>query len=102
MAIMESSVVPIGTASTSLSEWVAHCLRILEERGIKYELTSMGTQIEGQLEELLEIAQRMHEQPFLRGAKRVLTLIKIDDRRDKSLSLGSKRQSVREKLTRKA
>jgi len=102
MAVMEISIIPIGTASTSLSQWVAHCVRILEERGVKYELTSMGTQIEGQLEELMEIAKRMHEQPFLRGAKRVLTIIKIDDRRDQPLSLESKRRSVREKLNRKA
>ena len=40
----------------------------------------------------------MHEAPFAEGARRVSTLIKIDDRRDKEQTLEGKVRSVTEKL----
>jgi len=99
MAVMEISVIPLGTSSTSVSPFVADCVKVLEEEGLKYEVTPMGTQVEGDLEALFEVARKMHEAPFRRGALRVVTTLKIDDRRDKPLSLEGKRSAVLEKLT---
>jgi len=99
MAVMEISVIPLGTSSTSVSPFVADCVKVLEEEGLKYEVTPMGTQVEGDLEALFEVARKMHEAPFRRGALRVVTTLKIDDRRDKLLSLEGKRTAVLEKLT---
>ncbi len=98
MAILEISVVPIGTASTSLSSYVADCVRLLKDQNIKYELTSMGTNMEGDLRKLIRIAMRMHQVPFKRGVSRVLTTIKIDDRRDKKGTLIGKKEAVHRKL----
>lgn len=100
MAVMEISVVPVGTGSPSLSPWVADCIEVLQEQGVKYEVTPMGTQVEGPLDLLMEIARRMHEVPFRKGALRVVTIIKIDDRRDKELTLEGKRKVVLEKVKR--
>ena len=97
--MMEISVIPLGTSSTSVSPFVADCVKVLEEEGLKYEVTPMGTQVEGDLEALFEVARKMHEAPFRRGAFRVVTTLKIDDRRDKPLSLEGKRTAVLEKLT---
>lgn len=99
MAVMEISVIPLGTSSTSVSPFVADCVKVLEEEGLKYEVTPMGTQVEGDLEALFKVARKMHEAPFRRGALRVVTTLKIDDRRDKPLSLEGKRTAVLEKLT---
>lgn len=98
MTVMQISVVPIGTDSPSLSHYVAECVAILKEKGLPYEVTSMGTNVEGELRDLLTIAQEMHELPFTRGAQRVLTLIKVDDRRDKRLSIRGKKEAVEKKL----
>jgi len=98
MAIMEISVIPLGTKTPSVSKYVANAVKILEGKGIKYELTSMGTIVEGGLEELLDIAREMHMAVFDKEVMRVVTLIKIDDRRDKPLSTESKIKSVRGKL----
>jgi len=102
MAIMEISVIPLGTKTPSVSRYVANALKILEkEKGIKYELTSMGTIIEGDLEKLLILAKRMHEAVFEdKEVLRVVTTIKIDDRRDKPQSMQDKIKSVKEKLGR--
>jgi len=40
----------------------------------------------------------MHEAPFAQGAKRVLTTIKIDDRRDKPITIESKVEAVIEQI----
>ena len=100
MPIMEISVIPVGTKTTSVSKFVASAIKILKEyKGIKYEITSMGTIVESDsLRKLLDIAEKMHEGIFKEGAKRVLTSLKIDDRRDKKISMESKVKSVKEKL----
>jgi uncharacterized protein (TIGR00106 family) len=94
MAIAEISVVPIGTKSTSLSTYVAGCLQVLEDSGMVYELHGMGTIIEGDLKALLEVVRKMHEIPFGQGVLRVVTHIKIDDRRDKEGSAQGKVDAV--------
>ena len=98
MAILEISVVPIGVDGTSLSPYVADCIRILKQEKVRYELTAMGTNIEGELKDLLRIALKMHQAPFKKGAPRVLTTIKIDDRKDKKGTLTGKKKAVQKKL----
>ena len=98
MAVMEISVVPVGTDNPSISHYVAECVGVVKEKGLPYELSSMGTNVQGELKDLLEVAQKMHELPFQRGAQRVLTSIKIDDRRDKQLSIEGKKEAVQRQL----
>ena len=98
MAILEISVVPIGTGDPSVSSYVADCVRILKKERVKYELTSMGTNMEGNLKDLIQVAMKMHQTPFKKGALRVLTTIKIDDRRDKVGTLAGKKKAVQMKL----
>jgi len=99
MAIIEISVIPLGTKTPSVSKYVAEALKILErEKDIKYELTSMGTIIEGDLRKVLNLAKKMHEAVFDKEILRVVTIIKIDDRRDTPLSIEGKIKSVQEKL----
>lgn len=99
MAILEVSIVPIGTSDTSLSHYVAECVKVLrKEKGIKHELTSMGSNLEGDLKDLMRVVMKMHEVPFKKKAKRVLTMIRIDDRRDKKGTMEGKKKAVQRKL----
>jgi uncharacterized protein (TIGR00106 family) len=98
MAMMEITVVPIGTGTPSLSAYVAGVVRELQAAGLEYELGPMGTVVVGEVEQLLEVARRMHEAPFAMGAARVATTIKLDDRRDKELTIAGKVGAVQEKL----
>ena len=96
MALVEISVIPLGTPTPSLSQYVARSVKILEgEKDIKYELTAMGTIIEGDLERVLTLARKMHEAVFNAGVMRVVTTIKIDDRRDKASGMDSKMESLK-------
>ena len=100
MAIAEITVVPIGTASPSVSKYVAGALKVLEqEKDVKYRLTGMGTILEGELPAVLEATRKMHESVFSDEIQRVLTMIRIDDRRDREASVERKLKSVAEKLS---
>jgi uncharacterized protein (TIGR00106 family) len=99
MAIAEISIVPLGTNTPSVSQYVARAIKVLEkEKDIKYELTAMGTIMEGDLDRILAVVRKMHEETFGEGIARVLTTVKIDDRRDKSQSMKEKVDSLKKKL----
>ena len=99
MAIAEISVVPLGTKTPSVSQYVARAVKVLErEKDIKYEMTAMGTIIEGDLDKILAVVKKMHEGTFGEGVARVITTIKIDDRRDKAQGMKEKVDSLRKKL----
>jgi len=99
MAIAEVSVVPLGTKTPSVSQYVARAVKILEqEKDIKYEMTAMGTIIEGDLDRILAMVKKMHEGTFGEGVVRVLTTVKIDDRRDKVQDMKAKLDSLKKKL----
>ncbi len=101
MALIKVSIIPLGTGTTSISQYVARAVQVLQgEKDIKYELTAMGTIIEGDLDRLLTLARKMHEAVFDAGVMRAITIIEIDDRRDKTASISSKIESVKKKLGR--
>ena len=99
MAVVEVSIVPIGVQGTSLSHYVAEAVKILRTSSLRFELTAMGTIVSGDLDEIWKVVRRMHESCFELGAPRVLTQVKIDDRRDRPGSPDQKVQSVMEKLS---
>lgn len=100
MALVEVTIVPLGTGSTSLSPYVAQVHQVAleaQQKGVKVALTPMSTILEGDLEALLQVVRSMHEVPFGAGAQRVSTSIRIDDRRDKETTMAGKLAAV-EKL----
>jgi uncharacterized protein (TIGR00106 family) len=98
MAVAEVSIIPLGVPGTSLSGHVARVLRVLQESSLSYELTAMGTIVSGDLDDILKVLRKMHESCFSGEVTRVLTQIKIDDRRDKPASPEQKIRSVKAKL----
>lgn len=80
------------------SKYVAECHRILEETGLKHLLTPMSTIIEGDIDEVFNIIRVIQERMYQMGAERVYTQIRIDDRRDKELTIKGKLKAVNDKL----
>ncbi len=98
MVIAEISVISVG--SVSQSHFVSRVIKIIERSGIRYQLTPMGTVLEGEsIEEILDIVRRVHEELSMdENVQRILTTLKIDDRKDKKVRMEDKIKSVREKL----
>ncbi len=95
MAIVDISVVPIGTKSPGVSEYVREAVRLISESGLKYQVSPMGTTIEGDLNRIFNLTLKIHERLISLGCQRLLTTIKIDDRRDKSQTMEEKVAKVK-------
>lgn len=98
MAIMAISVTPIGTGSTSVGGFVVDALRVIERSGLRYELNAMHTVVEGDLAALMGLVSKIHAALFARGARRLSTVIKLDDRRDAPSTIDAKVRSVRAQI----
>lgn len=97
--IAEVTVVPLGTATTSLSQFVAEVENVLKNfPALKSLLTPMSTILEGDMDDVLDAIKAMHEAPFRMGALRVSTTLRIDDRRDKTITMAGKLAAVKSKM----
>ena len=99
MVIAEVSIIPVGTQTASVSRYVAKAVETIKgNTKVTYQLTAMGTLLEGELDDVLESTRQMHNSVFNDGVRRAVTSIKIDDRRDKKLTMDYKVKSVMKKL----
>lgn len=98
MALMQITIIPLGTPSASVGDHVAAVERLLTDKGIPHQLGDMGTLIEGEAAELLALAAELHALPFARGCQRVVTQVVLDERRDKKVAIGDKVATVRQRL----
>ncbi|MBN2014016.1 MAG: MTH1187 family thiamine-binding protein [Candidatus Altiarchaeota archaeon] len=95
MIIAEISVVPLGTKTPSVGSYVRKAVDKLRKMGLKPELTAMGTVFEAEdIEVILKAYKAVHESVFKEGACRVITTLRIDERRDKEGSIRQKIKSI--------
>lgn len=99
MALVDVQIVPVGTNLPSFSSFVSEACRAAARSGVSYRVTPMGTVLEGPLEQVLPVAQRMHEAALQAGAARVVTNLTIDDRTDKPMSMSAAVESVTTNLS---
>ena len=78
--LAEFSVFPMGTGSGGLSKFVAESIKIIEDSGLDFEMHAMGTLIEGDADKVFQVIRACHDN-MLRHGERVVTTIKIDDRK---------------------
>lgn len=96
--ILEIHITPVGTGHASMGDLVASSVRLAKERGLRYHVGPMGTSVEGDLDALFDLARAMHRAAFEGGAPRVITSMRLDERRDKDLTMDYKVNSVLAKL----
>lgn len=80
--LAEFELVPIGTKSPSLSALLAEVAKLIDASGLVYRVGPMGTVVEGEWDQIMALAKRCH-QALLDQTDRVMTTIRIDDRKDK-------------------
>jgi uncharacterized protein (TIGR00106 family) len=100
MIDVEISVIPVGTGSTSTSDFIAQSEKaLLKHPALSYKITGMSTEIEGEnIDDIFNALKDMHLAQIQQGANRVQTSIRIDDRRDKQCTLSEKVASVKAKF----
>jgi uncharacterized protein (TIGR00106 family) len=89
-AIAEIQVIPIG-AGVSVRDEVRRAHALLVKSGLKVEAHAYGTNVEGELADILAAIERIHETLHAEGVVRLSTAVKLGTRTDKEPTLASKR-----------
>lgn len=84
MATADLTVLSLGRLEVSASEYVAEIQRRLAAQDkVRYRMHAMGTELEGETDDILALVGELHAVPFEMGVPRVYTVLKLDERRDK-------------------
>jgi len=95
---VDLSVMPIGTG-TSVSRYVTVCEQILQEAGLTTRLHALGTNIEGEWDEVFAAVKQCHETLHGMGVERLYTLVKVTTRTDRSQSLDESVHKVQDLMS---
>ncbi len=94
--LAEFSIVPVGVGS-SIGDQLAEVLKIVDASGLPYKLNPMGTVVEGEWEEVMELIKSCHGAVMSRG-ERAVTTISIDDRKGKPNRIDQKVESIEKRI----
>jgi len=89
-ATAELQVVPIGSG-VSVRKEVTRVAELLQGHDFIVETHAAGTDIEGELSEILSVVGRIHETLHREGTVRLLSYLKLETRSDKVPTLAGKR-----------
>jgi uncharacterized protein (TIGR00106 family) len=98
MVLLEFSMFPLDKGE-SLSPYVARSIDIIDRSGLAYQTHAMGTVLEGELDQVLDVVRRCYE-AMSADCRRIECSIKIDSREGTVGRLQSKVASVEKKVGR--
>lgn len=98
MLLAELSIWPMDKGE-SVGAYVARCVEVIERSGLSYQLGPLGTTIEGERRQVMEVVHRCFEvlEP---DCNRIAASLKMDWRRGRTGGIEQKLRSVREKMNR--
>jgi uncharacterized protein (TIGR00106 family) len=99
MVLLEFSMTPLDKGE-SVSRYVARSLDIVDKSGLPYQLTPMGTIIEGEWDEVMAVVSQCFER-MRADCARVSTQIRVDYRAGPGGRLKAKVDAVERQLGRK-
>ncbi len=88
-ATAELQVVPIGEG-VSVRRQVGRVVEMLGDGDFIVETHASGTNIEGDLDDILAVVGRIHAQLHAEGSVRLLSYLKLETRTDKTPTLAGK------------
>lgn len=96
MAVVADVSIAAFGEGTSLGKYVKRAVEELKASGLRLEAGAMSTTLEANSTlEVFEAIQNAKEAVFAMGAKRVYIVLRIDERRDKKISISTKKKAVR-------
>ena len=100
MATADLTVIALGRADASASEYIAEIQRRLRAQDrVRFQMHAMGTSLEGSTADILAVVGELHAVPFEMDVPRVYTVLKLDERRDRpDQTLDDKVRAVEERL----
>ncbi|MEC9005729.1 MAG: MTH1187 family thiamine-binding protein [Nitrospirota bacterium] len=99
MVLLEFSMSPLGKGE-SVGKYVSRSLEIVDQSGVEYRLNPMGTVLEGEWDEVMDVVSQCYER-MRKDCNRVSCTIKVDYRKGKNRRLSGKVASVEKRLKKK-
>lgn len=99
MVLAEFTIAPTGQGE-SLSRFIAPIIDIIDKSGITYQLTPMGTIVEGSWAEVMQVIENCFNH-MAKDCNRIGVSIKVDYRNDKKSRMTSKIEKVESLIGRK-
>ena len=96
--LLEFSMSPLDKGE-SVGDYVSRSLDIIDKSGIDYRLNPMGTVLEGEWDEVMDVVRKCYER-MNQDCSRISVSTKIDARRNQSGRLEGKIASVEKRLGR--
>lgn len=90
------SIVPIGVGS-SIGDELAEVLKIVDASGLPYKINPMGTVVEGEWNEVMNLIKKCHA-TVMKTGERAMTTISIDDRKGKPNRIEQKVKSIEKRI----
>ncbi len=94
--LAELSMFPMDKG-VSLSPYVARAVSIINASGLNHQLHAMGTLVEGEWQEVMQVVNTCFED-LAKESDRIYLVLKIDYQAQKSGRLSGKVESVEEKM----
>lgn len=98
MVVAEISIYPLDKG-VSLSEYVARCVGVIDASGLDYRCHAMGTVIEGQLDQILDVVKKCFE-VLEKDCDRIECYLRLDYRKGQTGRIEAKVASVEARLGR--
>lgn len=98
MVLLEFAMAPVGQGE-SVSAQVARILDLIDQSGVPYQLTPMGTILEGEWDEVMGVVTACFRE-LERDSARISVNLKVDYRAGPGGRLHSKTARVQERLGR--
>lgn len=95
----ELQIAVVGEGNDSLSSYISSAVKALDNKGIQYQVTPMGTAIQAKnIDQVFNACKAAHDAVMDMGVNRVVIHIAIDHRLKGYKGLDEKVQSVLSKL----
>lgn len=89
-ATAELQVIPIGSG-VSVRKEVSRIVELLKDTGLTMETHASGTDLEGELDDILKVVSKVHDTLHDEGCVRLVSTLKLETRTDKAVTLADKR-----------
>jgi len=99
MVLLEFSMSPLGKGE-SVGKYVSRSLQMVGRSGVGYRLNPMGTVLEGEWDEVLDVVRQCYER-MKKDCPRISCTMKVDYRKGHRNRLSGKVASVEKRLKKK-
>ncbi|HEY1783968.1 MAG TPA: MTH1187 family thiamine-binding protein [Pirellulales bacterium] len=98
MVLLEFNITPVGKGE-SVGQYVARAVDVIDRSGLNYQLHSMGTTVEGELDQVLAVLRNSIEE-LAKDCPRLSVSARIDYRANHSGMLAAKPAAIEKRLGR--